>query len=257
MPATELIAAVAADDVAGADLVPWRPSIDAAMGSGELYSQPIPLTDPGMCNDVGQVYGGPVVCIADARTYSAGDLFAAGFVDNDIGPLITVGAATGGGGANVWTYEMAQSRLLATGLNAAALPAGCGFTFAFRRATRAGDSEGRLIEDVGVGGQLTYSMTRRDLLRGNVDLLAAAVDVLRAQRYSRLRLSHRRGTRELTVRSSGVERLRVTVDGIDTSTVTVDAQPTLVKLPKRWQSIEVEGWGSGQILQRRRISSSG
>ena len=57
---------------------------------------------PSRCNDIGQVYGGPVVAVVDANTYSSGDLFAAGFVDNEIGMLVSVGEATGAGGANVW-----------------------------------------------------------------------------------------------------------------------------------------------------------
>ena len=85
-------------------VAPWKASLDGAVRNGELYAQPIPITDPAEANDLGQHYGGPVVLVADATTYSAGDLFAAGFVDNRIGPFICVGSATGAGGANVWTY---------------------------------------------------------------------------------------------------------------------------------------------------------
>ena len=45
-----------------------------------------------------------MVLVGDSTTYSAGDLFSAGFVDNDIGPFVCVGEATGAGGANVWDY---------------------------------------------------------------------------------------------------------------------------------------------------------
>ena len=49
--------------------------------------RPIPITDPDACNAIGQQYGGPVVLVGDSTTYSAGDLFSAGFVDNGIGPV--------------------------------------------------------------------------------------------------------------------------------------------------------------------------
>jgi Peptidase family S41 len=86
------------------DLGPWKASLDAAVRNGELYAQTIPITDPAACNDLGQQYGGPVVLVGDSTTYSSGDLFAAGFVDNGIGPFICAGRATGAGGANVTTY---------------------------------------------------------------------------------------------------------------------------------------------------------
>jgi hypothetical protein len=256
LPATELTRALAAQDVGGAELGPWHASLAEAVATGERYSRSIPLTDPGACNDIGQVYGGPVVCIADARTYSAGDLFAAGFVDNDIGTLITVGEATGGGGANVWTHGQLQARLAPVGPNTAALPEGCGFTLAFRRATRAPTSEGRPIEDVGIAGHVEYAMTRDDVLGGNADLLARAATTIASQRFSRLDLRRRRGDdRAVTVVTAGLDRLRLTVDDLDTETVAVADGRTELALPARWHTLEIEGVGSGQVLQRRRIAS--
>ncbi|MEY2522359.1 MAG: hypothetical protein QOJ66_924, partial [Ilumatobacteraceae bacterium] len=79
------------------DLSPWKASLDAAVRNGEVYSQPIPITPVEDCNSIGQQYGGPVVLVSDSTTYSAGDLFSAGFVDNEIGPFVCVGEATGAG----------------------------------------------------------------------------------------------------------------------------------------------------------------
>ena len=92
------------------DLRPWKASLDAAVRNGELYSQPIPITDVAACNAIGQQYGGPVVLVGDSTTYSAGDLFSAGFVDNGMGPFVCVGQATGAGGANVWDYAELRPR---------------------------------------------------------------------------------------------------------------------------------------------------
>ena len=44
--------------------------------------------------------------ITDALSYSATDMFAAGFQDHGIGPVIGVGGATGAGGANVWSHGL-------------------------------------------------------------------------------------------------------------------------------------------------------
>jgi hypothetical protein len=85
----------------------WRravlqgPSLQDSVSTGELYAQPLPLTDPAWCNDTGRSYPGRAVAVVDANTYSSGNLFAAGWVDHSIEPLVTVGQATGAGGANV------------------------------------------------------------------------------------------------------------------------------------------------------------
>jgi len=163
------------------DLAPWKPSLDAAVRNGELYAQPIPITDADACNAIGQRYRGPVVLVGDSSTYSAGDLFAAGFVDNNIGPFICVGGATGAGGANVWEYGELRKALAGSDAALPTLPDGIDMTFSFRRATRAGANEGVPIEDVGVAGK-PYAMTENDLLHDNQDLLAHCVAELRAIR---------------------------------------------------------------------------
>ncbi len=80
--ATPLTRAMAGARQNRAELEPWRASLEDAVATGEPYSLPLPITAPERCNDIGQVYGGPVVAVVDANTYSAGDLFAAGFYNN-------------------------------------------------------------------------------------------------------------------------------------------------------------------------------
>jgi hypothetical protein len=152
------------------ELHQWAPSLEAAIATGELYSQPLPLTDPEWCNDLGRRYPGPVVAVVDPNTYSSGDLFAAGFADNRIGPLVCVGEGTGAGGANVWHHGQLRDALAGTPFGFDLPPAGVGFTLSIRRAVRSGPADGVPIEDLGVGG-IPYDMTERDLLDGNRDLL--------------------------------------------------------------------------------------
>ena len=94
--------------------------------------------------------------MVDANTYSSGDLFTAGLVDNGIGPVICVGQATGAGGANVW--ELGRCTRSPQGgespLAAAARPASVS-RVAMRRAVRSGEAEGSLIEDAGVPASRT------------------------------------------------------------------------------------------------------
>ncbi len=168
--ASPLTRAMAASPFNRLELEPWAESLDDAIATGELYSQPLALTDPDWCNDIGQRYRGPVIAVADPNTYSSGDLFSAGFVDNRLGPFVTVGQATGAGGANVWTDTLLRDALAGTPYAYPALPAGVGFTLAIRRAIRSGDADGLPIEDAGIPG-IPYAMTRRDLLDDNADLL--------------------------------------------------------------------------------------
>jgi hypothetical protein len=53
-------------------------------------------------------YPGPIVLIVDALCYSAADIFAASFQDNEIGKIIGIDDRTGAGGASPWRYGELQ-----------------------------------------------------------------------------------------------------------------------------------------------------
>ena len=163
------------------ELEAWGQSLQDAVSTGELYAQPLPLTDPSWCNDKGRKYPGPSVAVVDANTYSSGDLFAAGWVDHGIGPLVSVGQATGAGGANVWTSAQLRDALSGTDHQQPRMPAGTGFTIAFRRAIRSGSGDGIPIEDLGIPG-IPYQMTKDDLMSSNKDLLAFCTSLLNEAR---------------------------------------------------------------------------
>jgi Peptidase family S41 len=252
-PFTRDMTAVASLDE---ELRPWKASLEAAVRNGELYSQPIPLTDPAACNTIGQRYGGPVVLVGDSTTYSAGDLFSAGFVDNEIGPFVCVGEATGAGGANVWDYAEMRSALAGSPIALPALPDGIGLSLAFRRATRSGPSEGVPIEDIGVAGA-PYAMTRDDLLAGNRDLIAHCIELLAEQPSSRLVAELDRPTRSVAVTTSGLTRLDALFDGHPgSSTVVSENAAVSVTYPKGTKLVELTGWSGSTVRQRRRVAAT-
>ena len=161
------------------ELAAWLPSIEAAMDTGEPYSQALPITGPAV---VGQrATDLPAVLIIDALAYSSADIFAAGWVDSGIGPVVGTASTTGAGGANVWTYEQITARLdqddprLPPGLLG-----GTSLRVAVRRAVRSGSADGLPIEDIGVtiSRENVHDLTRRDLLDGNHDLLQFAAGKL-------------------------------------------------------------------------------
>jgi hypothetical protein len=155
-------------------LQPWAESLRAALVSGDGFAQPIPLVDERACNDRGQVHRGGAVALVDALTFSAGDLFAAGWVDHQIGPLVTIGSASGGGGADVLDISDLSAML---GGALPPLPSAVGLSVSCRRITRRGLAEGLPIEDVGVVG-LPWAMTRRDVTSANEDMLRFCVQQL-------------------------------------------------------------------------------
>jgi hypothetical protein len=175
-PATRQMAASPFNQL---DLGRWADSLDQAISTGDQYSQPLPLTDPDWCNDTLRAYSGPALAVVDANTYSSGDLFTAGWVDHAIGPLVTVGQATGAGGANVWTSAQVRDALTGTDFQFEPLPAGVGFSLAVRRAIRSSAGDGIPIEDLGIAGT-PYDMTRADLLHSNRDLIRHCITTLGA-----------------------------------------------------------------------------
>ncbi len=235
------------------ELAPWKASLIAAVRNGELYSQPIPISEPADCNAIGQQYPGPVVLVGDSTTYSAGDLFSAGFVDNGLGPFICVGEATGAGGANVWDYSDLRSALAGSDIELPSIASGIGLSFSFRRATRAGPSEGLPIEDVGIAGT-PYAMTRADLLSGNVDLLAHCVALLRQQRPSNLSAVVDKPGKKVTLTAQGLDRIDVFLDGHPASSTTVtDGATVVVSFTAGSKQVEAVGFSAKVVRQRRRI----
>ncbi len=249
--ATDVTRALVANPNATVDGRGWASSLADAVSTGDDYSQGLPLTEVEACNDIGQRYSGPVMCVADANTYSAGDLFSAGIVDNRIGQLVTVGQATGAGGANVWDDGLVRQALAGTRFALPDLPPGVAFTVAVRRFTRVGDAVGTLVEDLGVPGGESYSMTRADLVEGNRDLLAWCAERLARIPRTSLRVAERAGT--LTIRSSGLDQIDLFADRHPWTTLSPISGPQRLPVPEAAVDVEVVGWVGDTVTQRRRL----
>ena len=253
--ATPLTAQMATARFNQGELGPWADSLASAPSTGEPYSTHLPITTVEQCNDLGQYYGGPVVAVVNANTYSSGDLFTAGFLDNRIGIVICIGEATGAGGANVWSSDELGAAMKAAGHPMAALAHGANLTVAVRRAVRSGDADGVLIEDSGIAGQL-YAMTQRDVFDSNRDLIEHCGQLLTAQPWTQLDIA-RRG-----------ERLKITTAGLDYVDIYADGHPAgpgvplrkdgtiRVDLPNGAGAIEVVGFSQNTVRQRRRLPAS-
>jgi len=212
----------------------WAPSISQSVETGEIYSQGFAILPLEEYNRLGQRYQGPVVLITDPLCYSATDIFAAGFQDTRMGPILSAGGRTGAGGANVWTHELLRQVLQGPGNPFSALPKGASFRVSIRRIMRAGLHRGVPLEDLGVAPDATHQMTRNDVLNDNADLIAKAGQLLAGQPSVSLRLqvsAPSGGNRAVTVTTQGLDRVDLTVDGRPRATADVVNGATTMSIP--------------------------
>jgi hypothetical protein len=213
--------------IRGLVLEPWIESIAQATRTAATFSRGFPITSPVDANGRGQRYHGPVVLITDALSYSATDMFAAGFQDHEIGPVIGVGGATGAGGANVWSHGLLCALMQPDELDGgpspfASLPHGADLRVAVRRTTRVGLQAGNVLEDLGVTPEVSYRMTRNDVLGHNQDLIDTAIDQLAARTPYSIRvekvIQHRDRAPTVIVATRNIKRVDASVGGRRLST---------------------------------------
>ena len=255
----------------GWNLSRWADSISDAVITGATYSSGFPLNSEQSCNDIGQVYHGPVLLITDALSYSTTDIFAAGFQDNDIGEILGTSDNTGAGGANVWWY---QDLANAIGNHRHSpfkpLPKGADILIAVRRSIRVGKHAGRPLEELGIAPDHRHHMTKRDLLESNQDLIARAARILLKKPVYSLSVSpfERNGVRGIVVAASSrtrrgetakrISRLDVYRDGrpFKSFDATWTIQPRRIKLggsDSRKSELKLEAYDSrGSVVASRR-----
>jgi hypothetical protein len=236
------------------ELEPWRDSIEESVATGSPFSDGFPILQGHTedCNDLGQHYYGPVALVTDALCYSTTDIFAAGFQDHAIGPVIGTSGNTGAGGANVWTQELLRQLL---GAPLTALPRRTSFRVAIRRTTRVGARAGDPVEDIGVVPDVIHRLTRRDLLEGNPDLIARAAAVL-SELPARALTVELREPAKASVTVRGISRLDVHTDGRPRATIDVEDGDRTLDLPAEWGAwrlLELRGFAGDELVAMRRL----
>jgi hypothetical protein len=237
----------------------WNPTIHQGLESGASFSQGFPLTDPAECNDTGQVYQGPVVLVTDALCYSTTDIFAAGFQDHAIGPILGCHGSTGAGGATVWDHARHLRAMAIQPANPfVALPQGAGMRVAALRCTRVGSRTGIPVEDYGVVPEHRYYMTRADVVGHNEDLIATAARLLAPLPKQTLRVAPVAAAprQQFTVDCTNIDRLDLHLD--DRPVVSQDvAQPSfVVSLPSAAPPrsvMKARGYRAGELVVATRL----
>ena len=243
------------------DLTPWTPSVMQAVETGATFSSGFPISSAAAANSLGQRYHGPVVLITDARCYSATDIFAAGFQDHAIGPVLGVAGTTGAGGANVWTHSLLQ-QLLGVGDDSPLMPLPQRTTFrvAIRRTTRVGANAGALLEDLGVISDERHDLTLADLLNDNADLIEAAAALIAAQPAPTLDASLQKAgdVFVVTVSADGLDRVDAWLDERPFGSDDVTGQSCEFRVPRTLaagrREVRLAGFQSGRLAIARRLS---
>ena len=210
------LASLSTRDISSVMYDAYHPSIATALMTGGRFSAGLPLTSVEHANEIGQQYFGPVVLITNGATYSAADVFAAGFRDHHIGEVIGLDETTGGGGANCWLYDDVR-RALRDSIKP--LPRGIDMQVAVRQCSRIGNgNDGVPIEEIGVQPTSRYALSIEDILGARPWrlLLRAASELAKksAQRYD-LVTTLIGGPRErrVQVKTENIDRLDFFVNG--------------------------------------------
>jgi C-terminal processing protease CtpA/Prc len=248
------------------DLEPWVDSMERAIQTGSTFSAGFPHSDPELCNAIGQRYYGPVLLVTNALCYSTTDIFAAGFQDHEIGRVLGTDGNTGAGGANVVSHGDLIGMLEARkGVQLRdspfrPLPGGANLRVAIRRTLRVGRRSGTELEDIGVTPDIPYRMTREDVLRGNVDLIARAASILAKKRVYDLReeeIGRADGKLAIKVRTLNLDRLDLSIDGwaAPSQPVADGAQTLPLALPPggRARLLEMRGYRKGKLAAARKV----
>lgn len=235
----------------------WSASIDESVETGAQYSSAIPLFPAAAVNNLGQQYHGPVVLVTDGLCYSATDIFSAGFQDHGVGPVLGVDDNTGAGGANV--FELSDFLLAWPGCPFEPLPGGARLRVAIRRSLRVGKRSGQPLEDLGVISDVRHLLTSRDLLAGNVDLMAHAGELLARQTPRRLdvQLAAHDGGTALTATTASLTSLDIYVDGRPVGTTPVVDGENSITLPiaePTKVTVRVEGFDGDALAAARTLA---
>lgn len=248
------------DNPLGIDLGPWVKSLDQALETGAGFSAAFPITPVDGANRIGQRYHGPVVLITDARCYSATDIFAAGFKDHGIGPVLGVAANTGAGGANVWTHGLLKQLLEQPTSDPASpfqsLPGGADMRVAIRRTLRVGALAGTPVEDLGVEPDVPHTITEADVLENNRDLLDHAGQLLATLPVRRLTVeSASASTDTAKIQVGNLDRVDVSVNDRPRASLDVTDGPVQVPVAiNPGDRVRIDGFSNGKLAASRRTT---
>ncbi len=132
------------------------------------------------------------------------------------------------------------------------------FRVSLRRCLRVGERFGQPVEDLGVIPDVSYKLTRRDLIEANADLMDKAGELLAQGTPRRLEAavaSQTGSTLTLSVTTEAVTSLDVYVRDRPATTSRVQDGVNQVQLPKpaAGSALRLDGFAGGALVASRRL----
>ncbi len=234
-----------------AEFGPWIEDAGDSIAEGLQLTEGRPLTSKRSANNTGQIYQGPAALVIDAVSYSATDIFSAGFQDHEIGEIIGVDENTGGGGASRWWHQddLFERLEILPDMPLKPLPGGAVIAFASMRSTRVGRRAGQALEDLGVTRTVPYRLTKTDIMDWGSNLVQFACNRLATKPAYKLEITlatFREEGIDLDVRAKNLVRLVCYVNGVAQFSGSADLQRLSVPLdglePKSVRDVELKGY---------------
>ncbi|MDW5416160.1 S41 family peptidase [Iodobacter sp. CM08] len=241
----------------------WVKLINDAAKTKNTYSKTGVFTSPAEANALGQAYYKPVGVLANARSYSATDLFTCQMQDNGAATIYGEDPATGAGGANVLEHGFFAE----LGPNwFKPLPGGVSMRVSWRQSVRGGYNPNTIIEDYGCQADVNVPRVLSDLSNGDqtqfdkiaADLLAKPVSKSSFQFLSPVAdvITVKDAAGTLDIQVAETEHVKVYVDDqlFETKTVYAYGTPQTVRLslPKKTAGqsyvISIAGVDAGQAV---------
>lgn len=142
----------------------WVQLITNAQKTKDRYSKTEVFTSSQDANYFGQMYYKPVGVLANARSFSATDLFTCAMRDNAAATIYGEDPKTGAGGANVIEHSFFADYGTTP---FQALPGGVSMRVSWRQSIRSGLAAGTMIEDQGCNADVQVPRTLSDLTNGD------------------------------------------------------------------------------------------
>jgi C-terminal processing protease CtpA/Prc len=240
----------------------WVKLINDAAKTKNTYSKTGVFTSAEEANALGQAYYKPVGVLANARSYSATDLFTCQMQDNGAATIYGEDPSTGAGGANVLEH------IFFTELGPdwfKPLPGGVSMRVSWRQSVRGGYNPNTIIEDYGCQADVNVPRALSDLANGDqtqfdkiaADLLAKPVAKSGYQFTNPVGsiIEQKEGNNTLDIQVAETEHIKVYVDNQLFETLTVYAYGTpktvRISLPKKAlgqiYQIGIVGVDAGQV----------
>jgi hypothetical protein len=202
-----------------------------------------------------------VVLIINGLCYSTTDIFAAGWQDHEIGPILGTHGNTGAGGANVWTHELLGRALSGQDSPIRPLPKGTRMRVAIRRTSRVGERSGDPLEHLGVVPDQIHHIIKNDVLNDNEDLIAHAASLLANLPVRALSVEVDQTTDSavsVSTTTENISRLDAYIDGRPQLTFDVEDGPTTFDLlldSPGPHILELRGFADNELVAARRIET--